>query len=285
MQAKQSRWWLCLKESRERWTEVEGDQRSAALAYYLLLALLPVVIMLVNAGSLFVDREVATRAVVQLANRYTPLTAVQEQAAEGAIRGVLAARGAISLAAFGLLIVSSLQFLRALIRTTNRVWRLKPYDWWRLPLKSLGLLGTTASAVLVGILLPGAARLVQQRLTSAFALPDWTFALVFTLIPWLALFYGVIMLYRLAPSRATTFAEVWFGALVATVMIWSGEFLFLMYAAHVVHFNVLYGTVGGVVAFLLWVYLSSGVGVLGVCWCAAQAAVRQAGRQGDPPGA
>jgi len=31
---------------------------------------------------------------------------------------------------------------------------------------------------------------------------------------------------------------------------------------------------GGIVAFLLWVYLSGCVGVFGVCYCAAQAEVR-----------
>ena len=39
------------------------------------------------------------------------------------------------------------------------------------------------------------------------------------------------------------------------------------------HFNVLYGALGGIVAFLGWVYLSSGVGVSGVCFHAAQAEV------------
>lgn len=97
---------------------------------------------------------------------------------------------------------------------------------------------------------------------------------MFQLIPWLVLLYGLIMIYRLAPSRATRFSEVWLGALGATVLIWLGERLFLVYAANFAHFTVLYGALGGIVAFLLWLYLSSCVGVFGVCFCAAQAEVR-----------
>ncbi len=86
-----------------------------------------------------------------------------------------------------------------------------------------------------------------------------------------------MLIYRLAPSRPTKFSEVWIGALAATGLIWAGEWLFLVYAVHFAHFNMLYGTLGGVMAFLLWVYLSSCVGVVGVCFCAAQAEVQAKG--------
>ena len=272
--AKLSDWWQLIKRARERWEEVDGDQRAAAFAYYLLLSLFPLLIMLVTAGSLFVEREVATREVVQLVDHYSPLTSEQERGAVVTIRGLLEARGKINLAAFALLVWGALKFLRTLIRTTNRVWHSQIYNWWRLPLKSLGLLGITASAVLVGILLPGGARLARQALTTYLEFPNWAFALIFKLIPWLVLFYGFIMIYKLAPSRPTRFSEVWVGALAATVLTWIGELLFLLYAVHFARFNVLYGALGGIVAFLLWIYLSSCVCLFGVCFCAARAEVR-----------
>jgi YihY family inner membrane protein len=101
------------------------------------------------------------------------------------------------------------------------------------------------------------------------------FALLFNILPWLVLFCGVIIIYRLAPSRTTKFSEVWIGALVATGLIWACEWLFLLYAVNFAHFNVLYGALGGVAALLLWIYLSTCVGVFGVCICAAQAEVRE----------
>lgn len=271
---KQSNWWRTIKQARARWAEVDGDQRAAAFSYYLLLSLLPLTLLVVAAGSLFVEREVATQAVVKLVNHYTPLTSEQERGAVAGIRDWLQARGKISLAALPLLLWGALKFLRTLIRTTNRIWHSPTYNWWRLPLKSLGLLGITASAVLIGILLPGVARLVRPWFTTHLEFPQWAFALMFHLIPWLVLFYGLIMIYKLAPRRVTKFSEVWLGALAATVLIWVGELLFLVYAVHCAHFNVLYGTLGAIVAFLLWLYLSSCVGVFGVCFCAAQAEVR-----------
>ncbi len=273
--AKQPNWWQLIKLAGGRWAEVDGDQRAAAFVYYLLLSLLPIVFMLVSAGSLFVERTVATREVVQWVNRYIPLTSEQKRDAEVNISGVLEARGKINLAAFPLLVWGALKFLRTLIRTTNRIWHSPIYNWWRLPLKSLGLLGITVSAVLFGVLVPGVARLVQRWLVNYLEIPTWVLDLILNFIPWLVLFYGVIMIYKLAPSRPIKFAEVWLGALGATVLIWTGGLLFLLQAAHFGRFNALYGALGGIVAFLLWIYLSSCVGVFGVCFCAAKAEVRE----------
>lgn len=161
-----------------------------------------------------------------------------------------------------------------LIRTTNRLWHSPTYNWWRLPLKSLALLGITVSAVLIGILLPGMARMFREWLATRLGFPGWMFAMIFQFIPWLVLLYGLIMIYRLAPSRATRFSEVWLGALAATLLIWIGEWLFLLYGDHFTSFNALYGALGGIMAFLLWIYLSSCVCVFGVCFCAALAEVR-----------
>jgi YihY family inner membrane protein len=268
-------WWQTFKLARARWAEVDGDQRAAAFGYYLLLSLLPLVFMLVSAGSLFVERTVATREVVQWVNHYIPLTSEQKLAAETNIRGVLEARGKINLAAFPLLVWGALKFLRTLIRTTNRIWHSPTYNWWRLPLRSLGLLGITASAALFGVLVPGVARLVQQWLIIYLDIPSRVLDVVLSFIPWLVLFYGIIMIYKLAPSRPTKFAEVWLAALGATVLIWTGGLLFLLQAAHLGRFNALYGALGSIMAFLLWLYLSSCVSVFGVCFCAAQAEGRE----------
>ena len=258
-----------------RWTDADGEQGAAALAYYLLVSLLPFLIILVAAGALVFPRDVVAQSVVQLINRFTPLTAEQERAGETAIRGILDRHDAINVAAFTLMTLGAVQFLRTLIRTTNRIWRSPAYSWWRLPLKSLTLLGVSAGVVLVGILLPESAHWVQPWLANRVPLLQRTFTLLFDLIPWLALFGGLTAIYRLAPSRVTRLAEVWIGAAVAMGLIGLGELLFHMYAVNVGHFGAYYGTLGGIVAFLLWIYVVSCACVFGICVCAA--------REGDVP--
>ena len=61
------------------------------------------------------------------------------------------------------------------------------------------------------------------------------------------------MICKLAPSRTTKFPDAWSGAWVVTVLIWLGELLFLVCTENFAQFNALYGAVGGIVAFLIWV--------------------------------
>jgi uncharacterized BrkB/YihY/UPF0761 family membrane protein len=134
LKVKQSTAWRVVRRAYARWVEAYGNEGAAAFAYYLLLSFLPLVILLVTAGSLFVERGVAAQAVVQWVKHYVPLTGEQEHSAVGTIGGMLAARGQVSLAAIPLLFWSSLRFLSVLIRTTNRLWHSPSYNWWKLPL-------------------------------------------------------------------------------------------------------------------------------------------------------
>lgn len=267
--ATRSSGWIRMKRAWRRWTEADAEQGAAALAYYLLVSLLPFLVILVAVGSLFFARDVAAEGVVQLVNHFTPLTDEQARAGETAIRAILERRDALNIVAFALMTIGALQFLRTLIRTTNRIWRSPAYSWWRLPLKSLALLGMAAVVVLVGILLPELAHSVQPWLADRLPLPQWSFTVLVDLIPWLVLFGGLMVIYRLAPSRHTTFGEVWFGALIATGSIGFGELLFQVYAAKFGHFNAYYGTLGGIVAFLFWIFVASCACVFGTCVCAA----------------
>jgi YihY family inner membrane protein len=269
--AKRSRWGRIIKLTWTRWAEEDGDQRAAAFAYYTLLSLLPLILLLVTLGSLIVDRETATQSLVRMINHYTPMAGEQEREAVETLHGMLDALGKINLMMLPVLLWGSLKFLKTLIRTTNRIWRAPTYNWWQLPLKSLSLLGITASALLIGILLPVVARLLHDWFTADLQFSQWAFTVLFQLIPWLVLFYGLTMIFKLAPSRETRLSEVWPGALGATVLLWLIDRLFFVFVDKFAQFDALYGALGGVLAFLFWLYLSCCVPVLGVCFCAARA--------------
>jgi len=269
-EAGRARWWRVLARAWRRWGEIDGDQRAAALAWHLMLSLLPLTILLATIASLFIEREEASRKVVQWANEYTPLTGEQERDAVAAVGGLLEARRTINAVALALLLWGSLNFLDSLIQTANRIWQAPPSNWWRLPLKSLGLLGITVAAIFAGILLPGIPRLVEHWLGASLAAPPWALAAVFRFLPWLILFAGLSLIYRLAPSRRPALADVWIGALAATAMIWLGQRIFLFYILHMASFNLVYGALGGIVVLLFWIHYASSICLFGVCLCAAQ---------------
>ena len=93
-------------------------------------------------------------------------------------------------------------------------------------------------------------------------------------VPSIVLFYGFSMLYKFAPRRRTTFREVWFASLLVTLGLQGLQNLFFIYSTNIGEFNRLYGTLGSVIALLMWIYLTGTVIILGGCISAATYEVR-----------
>ena len=93
-------------------------------------------------------------------------------------------------------------------------------------------------------------------------------------IPLLVVFFGLSLFYRLAPRRPMQFAQVWAAALCATMLLQAAESLFVIYLKNFATLNAVYGTFGGIMALLLWIYLSGCIVIFGACLCAGQAEMR-----------
>jgi Ca2+-transporting ATPase len=83
-------------------------------------------------------------------------------------------------------------------------------------------------------------------------------------------FLGLSLFYRLAPRRPTRFSEVWAAALCVTVLLLAAENLFVIFLKNFSTLNAVYGTFGGIMALLLWIYLSGCIFIFGTCLSAAQ---------------
>lgn len=251
---------------------IDGAQRAAAFAYYALFSLFPLLVLLVTLGSLFFDREVVVEKVLSYAQTYAPLDPEMRRGVFQTMGGVIESRGEVGLFAGLVLVWGSLQFFKALLRAVNRAFEVEVYDWWRLPLKSLSLLGVVLSGLVLGLIIPAAARIAQRWLPPLHGLVELAVAIAISAVPTLVLFYGLTLFYRFAPRRRTTFAEVWAAALSAALLLRGLETGFVLYLKNFAKFNVVYGAFGGIMALLMWIYLSGCVVVLGACMAAARVA-------------
>ena len=77
------------------------------------------------------------------------------------------------------------------------------------------------------------------------------------------LFATFVFLYRLVPAAPTHLGGVWPGALAAALGFEALQFGFSIYVSHFGHYNEVYGSLGAVVAFMLFVYLASMVFLFG----------------------
>jgi YihY family inner membrane protein len=266
--------WRVASLALSKYTETDGEQRAASFAYYAFFALFPLILLFVSVASMFVDEVRASNAIIAFVDQFIPAGSGEENIITSTINGVMKSRSGAGIVALLGLAWSSLRFFQALVRGVNRAWGTIEYSWWRIPIKNLSMIGIVASALLLGIIFPIVIDYVEYYYWQ-YGVTDYGIALlVFTSSRWvfppLVLFYGFTMFYKFAPRRKTVFGEVWFGALFVTISLLLLRGMFVLYVKNFANFNALYGTFGGVVALLMWIYLSGSIIILGGCICAAQ---------------
>lgn len=261
-----------------KYSETDGEQRAASFAYYAFFALFPLILLFISVGAMFVNPVDATTTIITFVHNYIPVGSGEEDIVTMTINGVMATRTSAGAIAFLGLAWSALRFFQALVRGVNRAWGTHEYTWWRIPFKNLGMMGIVASALLLGIIVPVVLKYVEWYYWQfAFSFGAKIMVVFFKCLSWaisaLVLFYGFSMFYKFAPRRRTSFSEVWVASVFVTFSLQLLQVLFILYAKSFAHFNALYGTFGGVVALLMWIYLSGSIIILGGCLSAAQSEV------------
>lgn len=266
--------WSILCLAAKKFLRIDGAQLAGAFSFNAFFSLFPLMVLLATIASLFIDQDKAAAEVIARIESYVPITGQMQRQIFDTIGGVIKARQQAGVVAFVVLVWAARQCFTALICATNRAWGSVVYNWWRLPLKSLVLLGIAAGAVLLGMGVPVLVRLAKGWLFPAQDFHSWVYGLGGFFVLWLVVFFSLSLFYRLAPSRPTRFGDVWAGALCAAVLLRAAESLFVLYLEHFATLNAVYGAFGGMMALLLWIYLSGCVFIFGACLCAGQAEAR-----------
>jgi Ca2+-transporting ATPase len=267
---KTHRFWAILSLAFKKFLRIDGAQWAGSFAFNAFFSLFPLTILLVTIASSF-GRDKAGKEVIAYIETYIPISGEMQRNIFDTVAGVINAREQAGALAFLILVWTALQCFTTLICATNRAWGTAVYNWWRLPLKSLVLLGITAGAVLLGMVVPVLMRMAEGWLVPEHDFRSWVYDLGSFLIPLLVVLFGLTLFYRFAPRRPTRFAEVWASALCATVLLRASESLFVIYLKNFATLNAVYGAFGGIMALLMWIYLSGCVFIFGACLCAGQA--------------
>lgn len=264
-----------LKRTTNKFFLINGSQWAEAFSYNAFFSLFPLMILIVTIASTFTSWETAGSEVINYIEGIMPLSVDMQTYIFDTVASVMKTRGQASAVAFLILIWVTIQCFSTLIQATNHAWGTQASNWWRLPVKSLLLLGITANAILFGIAMPMLAQMAKETFLAVTDYSYWIYALGRFILPLLVVFVSLGMFYKLAPHRVTRFAEVWVAALVATLMLLVAAGLFVIYLKQYSTLNAVYGAFGGIMALLLWIYLSGCIFIFGACLSAAQAESRK----------
>lgn len=255
----------------------DGELRAASFSYYAFFSLFPLVILLVTVGSVFLPPEIPGR-MVEAVKAYLSLDPADEAIFRNTIDGVIASRGKVSILAVAGLAWGAMRLFQALVVGINRAWGRRDYCWVSLSLTNLAMMGILASALFIGAVVPMILDAIgSRRFSNSWV--SWAYEAGRALVPSVVLFYGFLMLYRLAPRHKTKFSQVWIPALVATILIQVVQRMFVFYAYKLANFNAVYGALGSMTIILMWVYITGMIIIFGGCLCASGAKIPRSRRK------
>lgn len=230
---------------------------AAALAYYTLFSLFPLALGLAALASWLLAGLELQDELLDLLVGYFPAA---EQLIRDNIETALALRGPASFVALGGLIWSARAIFAAVIAALNRAFGVeRPRHIILRTLLQISLVFAVGLFFLLSLLATTALRLLAQIEVPylgwrPFANPFWE--LLATLVPFAMSLVAFLVLYRFLPNAPVQWADVVPGGLLAAVAFEVAKQGFLWYTENLARFEIVYGSLGTVIVFLLWAYIA-----------------------------
>ena len=255
--------WMLVKDTFVQWSEDNPFQSAAALAYYTLFSMAPLLMIAIAVAGLVFGREASQNQVIGIIEDLVglqgarALQAMIETAGQTPDSGVFAAGVGIIL-----LLLGAGGVVEQLQHSLNTIWRVAPKTGRGIRGFLLDRLLSFSMVLSVGFLL--VVSLVISAVLTAVSgivggfLPIGTatahildLVVSFTFI---TLLFAVI--YKLVPDVRIAWRDVWIGAGTTSLLFSAGKFLIGFYLGHSTVTSI-YGAAGSLVTLLLWVYYSS----------------------------
>ena len=261
--------WDVARRSVTAWMDHNASSLGAALAYYTLFSIAPILVIAVAvAGYVFGSQVAETEVLGQM-------QALIGDAGATALRGLLTsaqqseARGLAAIVSVVTLLVGATSVFGELQKTLDQIWGTPARDqtvaWWRLlrsRLLSVGLILGVGFLLMVSLLASAALAGFGTWLSSF--MPHWKI-----ILPALDLTLSVALttvlfarIYKYVPRESIAWSDVWVGGFVTALLFTIGKSLIGLYLGRS-SISSAYGAAGSVMVLLLWIYYSAQIFLLG----------------------
>jgi len=263
-----------LRKTFESFGEARGSEAAAGMAYYALFSLFPLTLSLVAIGSFVLERQQAVQQTIRLITQAIP---VSQSLIVDNIQQVLELRGTLGLIGLIGTLWSATGFFTILTRNVNRAWKsATERGFWARRLIALAMI-----AVLFGLLVVSLASTTVLNILSQLQIPlrdSATFydtplwPVISTLVPWLFTLALFVALYRWVPNTQVPGPAALWPAVVVSAVWQVGANIFAWYVSSgLAPYQVVYGSLGTIIALIFWIYLSSWLILFGAHLSAAVA--------------
>jgi membrane protein len=263
-----------LGEAIRHFNEADASSGAASIAYYALFSIFPLVLALIAAGSYFLQKSVVQHELLNYVRATVP---VSESIIEKNIQKVLELRGPVGIIALISLFWSASGVFGTLADHINRAWpeaSLRGFVQSRLV--ALSMVGGVGALLILSLAMTAALGLLASFSVplggdvSIYGTSVWK--ILSNLIPWLVRVCAFFALYRWVPNAKVKWPAALWGAVVAALGWEAITAAFTWYLrSGLAQYELVYGSLGTLVALIFWIYLSSWIALFGAHLSAAVA--------------
>jgi membrane protein len=260
-----------LSESFEEWNRHKGPRLGAALAFYTLLSLTPLLLIVVSIAGLAFGRQAAQSQIVwQIQDLVGPSGAQAIQAlldgARNTTHGILATVLGLLTLLFG-----ASGVLIELRDALNTIWEIPPaqrtglqnlVDLIKERMFSFALVLAIGFLLLVSLAINAFISALGAYSAQAFPLPVGILHVANTLLSFIVTTGLFAAIYRIMPDARIEWRDVAMGAAVTSLLFTLGKLLIGLYLGKA-SFASTYGAAASIVLLIVWVYYSGQIFFLG----------------------
>jgi membrane protein len=258
--------WTIVKEAGLNWSEHRDARQGAALAYYSVFSIGPVIVIAIAVAGLAFGREAVNGEVAasikgMLGDKGADAVQAMLADASRPRQGVLATAlgvGALIFAAIGVIV----QLKDAL----NVVWEVKDKDSAGLWPFVRSYVISLAAVLALGFLL--LTSMVVTALVAAFAshvaayVQEWVLHLLSSLVSFAVVSVLFAMMFKWLPDTPVDWYDVWLGAIITGLLFELGKSAIGLYIGKQ-GLETTYGAASSIVVVLIWVYYSAQIVLMG----------------------
>jgi membrane protein len=243
------------------WAEDQASQMGAALAYYTLFSLTPLLILAMAVLGMLMDQEQSRAYVLDHIRELHPDSA---ETVAVMLDGFQSAKGGagVSLVGVASLLFGATGMFNSLRTSLSRVWRLKGdkdglvTGFVKSYLIALLMVLVSCTFVVVLLLASTAMPLLERLWKDHVSNVPWSERVALHAASLLCMTLLFLFTYRFMSDGRLPYRRLWFGALVTAVLFSLGKVAITQYLWYI-GLRSAYGAAGSVVVFLAWVYYSA----------------------------
>lgn len=256
--------WRMCKEAFQEWNEDNASRLAAALAYYTLFSLAPLLILVIAIAGLFFDSVTVRQqimsqveAMVGSSSAEFVRTVLDNANQPGGNSGIVA-----SLVSLGLLLVGATGVLTQLQMSLNTIWDVKArpdsglLDLVRKRVLSLGMIIVIGFLLLISLVVSSAISGFSDYLNTLAPSLDTIVQLLNFVVSFGITTLLFALIFKFLPDVLITWSDVWFGAAATAILFTLGKFLIGLYLGNS-SFGSSYGAAGSVIILLVWIFYSA----------------------------